>query len=103
MTAFNAALRHHALRHHALRQPAAVAIAPGAGSRRATASYAMSLDDFDAPPPPPAPTPAPPVVVCSGAIRAHVRAVVERFRPMTTVLAQGEIHSRARIRTLGQV
>ena len=26
MTAFNAALRHHALRHHALRQPAAVAI-----------------------------------------------------------------------------
>ena len=44
-----------------------------------------------------------PVVVCSGAIRAHVRAVVERFRPMTTVLAQGEIHSRARIRTLGQV
>ena len=44
-----------------------------------------------------------PVVVCSGAIRAHVRAVVERFRPMTTVMAQGEIHSRARIRTLGQV
>ncbi|NKE43308.1 flagellar biosynthesis protein FlhA [Roseomonas frigidaquae] len=44
-----------------------------------------------------------PVLVCSGAIRAHVRAVVERFRPMTTVLAQGEIHPRARIRTLGQV
>ncbi|SFK15948.1 flagellar biosynthesis protein FlhA [Falsiroseomonas stagni] len=44
-----------------------------------------------------------PVVVCSGAIRAHVRAVVERFRPMTTVMAQGEIHSRARIRTVGQV
>ncbi|NKC34001.1 flagellar biosynthesis protein FlhA [Falsiroseomonas selenitidurans] len=44
-----------------------------------------------------------PVLVCSGAIRAHVRAVVERFRPMTTVLAQGEIHARARIRSLGQV
>jgi flagellar biosynthesis protein FlhA len=44
-----------------------------------------------------------PVIVCSGAIRAHVRAVVERLRPATAVLAQGEIHARARIRTLGQV
>ncbi|MCC7427846.1 MAG: flagellar biosynthesis protein FlhA [Alphaproteobacteria bacterium] len=34
------------------------------------------------------------------AIRAHVRAVVERFRPLTPVLAQSEIHPKARLRTL---
>ena len=44
-----------------------------------------------------------PVLVCSGGIRAHVRAIVERFRPATMVLSQAEIHPRARIRTLGQV
>jgi flagellar biosynthesis protein FlhA len=45
----------------------------------------------------------PAVLVCSGGIRAHVRAVVERFRPQTTVLAHSEIHPRARIRTVGTV
>jgi flagellar biosynthesis protein FlhA len=44
-----------------------------------------------------------PVLVCSGAIRAHVRAIVERFRPSTTVLSQSEIHPRARIRTVGSL
>lgn len=44
-----------------------------------------------------------PALVCSGGIRPHVRAVVERFRPSTTVLAQAEIHPRARIRVLGSV
>ncbi|OYW08555.1 MAG: hypothetical protein B7Z53_04515 [Rhodospirillales bacterium 12-71-4] len=45
----------------------------------------------------------PAVLVCSGTIRAHVRAVVERFRPATMVLAHTEIHARARIRTVGNV
>ncbi len=45
----------------------------------------------------------PAVLVCSGGIRAHVRAVVERFRPSTQVLAHAEIHARARIRTVGVV
>ncbi|WP_368414283.1 flagellar biosynthesis protein FlhA [Falsiroseomonas sp.] len=45
----------------------------------------------------------PAVLVCSGGIRAHVRAVVERFRPQTAVLAHAEIHARARIRTIGTV
>ncbi|MGK7863589.1 flagellar biosynthesis protein FlhA [Falsiroseomonas sp. E2-1-a4] len=45
----------------------------------------------------------PAVLVCSGSIRAHVRAVVERFRPATSVLAHNEIHARARIRTIGTV
>jgi flagellar biosynthesis protein FlhA len=45
----------------------------------------------------------PAVLVCSGNIRAHVRAVLERFRPQTAVLAHAEIHARARIRTVGTV
>ncbi|HEY4252839.1 MAG TPA: flagellar biosynthesis protein FlhA [Roseomonas sp.] len=44
-----------------------------------------------------------PVLVCSSGIRQHVRAIVERFRPATTVLAQTEIHPRARIRTIGSL
>ncbi len=44
-----------------------------------------------------------PVLVCSGGIRGHVRAIVERFRPATTVLAQQEIHPRARIRSVGSL
>jgi flagellar biosynthesis protein FlhA len=41
-----------------------------------------------------------PVLVASGAIRFHLRAIVERVRPATAVLAQGEISPRARIRTI---
>jgi flagellar biosynthesis protein FlhA len=44
-----------------------------------------------------------PVLVCSAGIRAHVRAIVERFRPATVVLAQNEIHARARIRTIASL
>jgi flagellar biosynthesis protein FlhA len=44
-----------------------------------------------------------PVLLCSGGIRAHVRAIVERLRPATPVLAQNEIHPRARIRTLATI
>ncbi|HYZ63208.1 MAG TPA: FHIPEP family type III secretion protein, partial [Acetobacteraceae bacterium] len=44
-----------------------------------------------------------PVLLCSGGIRAHVRAIVERLRPATPVLAQNEIYPRARIRTLGTI
>jgi flagellar biosynthesis protein FlhA len=44
-----------------------------------------------------------PVLLTSGAIRPHVRAVVDRIRPATTVLAQAEIFPRARIRTVGSI
>ncbi len=44
-----------------------------------------------------------PVVLSSGAIRAHVRAIVDRVRPGTPVLSQLEIYPRARIRTVGTV
>jgi flagellar biosynthesis protein FlhA len=44
-----------------------------------------------------------PVLLVSPGLRAHVRAIVERFRPATVVLSQAEIFPRARIRTVGQV
>ena len=44
-----------------------------------------------------------PVVVCSSLIRPHVRMVVERSQPSTVVLAQQEIHPKARIRSVGAV
>ena len=44
-----------------------------------------------------------PVLLCGGGTRFHVRAVVERVRPTTPVLAQAEIHPRARIRTLATI
>ena len=37
-----------------------------------------------------------PVLLTSGGIRSHVRAIMERIRPSTPVLAQAEIHPRAR-------
>jgi flagellar biosynthesis protein FlhA len=43
------------------------------------------------------------VLLTSSGIRQHVRAVAERVRPNTPVLAQGEIFPRARIRTVGVV
>ena len=44
-----------------------------------------------------------PILLTSGQIRPHVRAVVERIRPSTPVLAQAEIFPRARIRTVGVI
>ena len=44
-----------------------------------------------------------PVLLTSPTIRSYVRSVVERFRPMTTVLSQNEIHPKAKIKTLGQI
>jgi flagellar biosynthesis protein FlhA len=44
-----------------------------------------------------------PVLVTSSMVRLHVRAVLERFRPQTPVMAQGEIHPRARLKTVGSV
>ena len=44
-----------------------------------------------------------PVLLTGGQIRFHVRAIVERIRPTTPVLAQTEIFPRARIRTVGSI
>lgn len=44
-----------------------------------------------------------PVLLTSPAIRPFVRSVVERFRPVTVVMSQNEIHPKARIKTLDQI
>jgi flagellar biosynthesis protein FlhA len=44
-----------------------------------------------------------PVLLTSPLIRPYVRSLVERFRPMTTVLSQNEVHPKVRLRALGQV
>ncbi len=44
-----------------------------------------------------------PVLLVSPGIRPFVRSVIERFRPVTVVMSQNEIHPKARIKTLGQI
>ena len=44
-----------------------------------------------------------PVLLTSPSIRPYVRSIIERFRPQTAVLSQNEIHSKARIKTVGQL
>ena len=44
-----------------------------------------------------------PVLLVSPGIRPFVRSVIERFRPITIVMSQNEIHPKAKIKTLGQV
>lgn len=44
-----------------------------------------------------------PVLLTSPGIRPYVRSIIERFRPMTVVLSQNEVHPKARIKTVGQI
>ncbi len=44
-----------------------------------------------------------PVLITSPAIRPHVRAIIERFRPQTVILSQNEVHPRTRLKTVGSV
>jgi flagellar biosynthesis protein FlhA len=44
-----------------------------------------------------------PVLLTSGGIRPYVRSLIERFRAQTMVMSQNEIHSKAKLRTLGSV
>jgi flagellar biosynthesis protein FlhA len=44
-----------------------------------------------------------PVLLTSPGIRPYVRSIIERFRPLTVVMSQGEIHPKAKIKTLGQI
>ena len=46
---------------------------------------------------------AAPIVLTSPAIRPYVRSIVERFRPMTVVMSQNEVHPKSRIKTVGQI
>jgi flagellar biosynthesis protein FlhA len=44
-----------------------------------------------------------PVLLTSPLIRPYVRSIIERFRGQTVVLSQNEIHSRAKLKTVGSV
>jgi len=44
-----------------------------------------------------------PVLLTSGTARPFVRSIVERFRAQTTVMSQGEVHPRTRLKTVGAV
>ncbi|MBF0248111.1 MAG: flagellar biosynthesis protein FlhA [Alphaproteobacteria bacterium] len=44
-----------------------------------------------------------PALLTSPGIRPFVRSIIDRFRPSTVVLSQNEIHSKAKIKTVGQV
>ncbi|HEY0910119.1 MAG TPA: FHIPEP family type III secretion protein, partial [Bradyrhizobium sp.] len=44
-----------------------------------------------------------PILLTGSSTRFHVRAIVERIRAATPVLAQTEIFQRARIRTVGSI
>jgi flagellar biosynthesis protein FlhA len=44
-----------------------------------------------------------PVLVTSPGVRSFVHSIVERFRAQTPVLSQSEIHTRARLKTVGSI
>nr|WP_255448480.1 flagellar biosynthesis protein FlhA [Telmatospirillum sp. J64-1] len=44
-----------------------------------------------------------PVLLTSPLVRPYVRSIIERFRPVTVVMSQNEIHPKAKIKTLGQI
>jgi flagellar biosynthesis protein FlhA len=44
-----------------------------------------------------------PVLLTSPTVRPYVRSIIDRFRPMTVVMSQNEIHAKSKIRTIGQV
>jgi flagellar biosynthesis protein FlhA len=44
-----------------------------------------------------------PVLLTSPMVRPYVRSIIERFRPVTVVMSQAEIHPKAKIKTMGQI
>jgi flagellar biosynthesis protein FlhA len=44
-----------------------------------------------------------PVLLTSPGARYYVRSIIERFRAQTAVLSQNEIHTRAKLKTIGSV
>ena len=44
-----------------------------------------------------------PVLLTSPTIRPFVRTIIERFRPMTVVMSQNEIHPKVKIKTVGNI
>ncbi|MGL5719373.1 MAG: flagellar biosynthesis protein FlhA [Alphaproteobacteria bacterium] len=43
------------------------------------------------------------VLLTSGTLRPYVRSIVERFRPLTPVISQHEVHPKIKLKTIGEV
>ncbi|MGL4426359.1 MAG: flagellar biosynthesis protein FlhA [Alphaproteobacteria bacterium] len=43
------------------------------------------------------------VLLTSGTLRPYVRSIVERFRPLTPVIAQNEVHPKIKLKTIGEI
>ncbi|MGL5784389.1 MAG: flagellar biosynthesis protein FlhA [Alphaproteobacteria bacterium] len=43
------------------------------------------------------------VLLTSGTLRPYVRSIVERFRPLTPVISQHEIHPKIKLKTIGEI
>jgi flagellar biosynthesis protein FlhA len=44
-----------------------------------------------------------PVLLTSPVIRPYVRSLIERFRPLTAVMSQAEVHPKVRLKAMGMV
>ena len=44
-----------------------------------------------------------PVLLTSPTVRPYVRSIIERFRPITVVMSQSEVHPKVKIKTLGAI
>ncbi|NOZ33382.1 MAG: flagellar biosynthesis protein FlhA [Alphaproteobacteria bacterium] len=44
-----------------------------------------------------------PALVTSPGLRTHIRTIIERFRPQTTVMSQNEVHPRTKLKTVGSI
>jgi flagellar biosynthesis protein FlhA len=44
-----------------------------------------------------------PVLLTSPLVRPYVRSLIERFRPMTVVMSQNEVHPKAKLKAMGAV
>ncbi|MBN9543405.1 MAG: flagellar biosynthesis protein FlhA [Alphaproteobacteria bacterium] len=44
-----------------------------------------------------------PCLLTSPQNRPYIRSIIERFRPITPVISQAEIHSKVKVKTLGQI
>ena len=44
-----------------------------------------------------------PILLTSPMVRPYVRSIIDRFRPMTVVMSQNEVHPKAKIKTVGQI
>jgi flagellar biosynthesis protein FlhA len=43
------------------------------------------------------------VLLTSGTLRPYIRSILERFRPLTPVISQNEVHPKVKLKTVGEI